>query len=47
MISGLANADLHGMTKAELLGYAEENNVEGVNPRMKKADIVEAITAGI
>lgn len=38
-----AALDLDYMTKSELLDYAEENGVEGVNSAMKKADIIEAI----
>lgn len=33
-----------GMTKAQLLSYAEENGIEGVNGRMTKANILEALT---
>jgi hypothetical protein len=35
------------MTKLELLKYAEENNIVGLNDRMKKADIIEKIKEGI
>lgn len=35
--------DLASMTKAELLAYAEQNGIEGVNSSMLKADIYEAI----
>ena len=31
------------MTKAELLAYAEENNIEGVDSSMLKADIYNTI----
>lgn len=34
---------MDGMTKAELLDYAAENGVEGVNDAMRKADILAAI----
>lgn len=35
--------DLDSMTKAELLAYAEQNGVDGVNSAMLKADILSAI----
>lgn len=35
--------DLSGMTKAELLDYAEEKGVGTVNSSMKKADILAAL----
>lgn len=35
--------DLDSMTKAELLAYAKENGIEGVNSSMLKADIYKAI----
>ena len=31
------------MTKAQLLDYAEENGVEGVNSSMKKAEILTVL----
>jgi hypothetical protein len=34
------------MTKAQLLDYAEENGVEGVNSSMKKAEIL-AVLEGV
>lgn len=34
--------DFEDMTKAELIDYAEKNNIE-VDPKSKKADIIEAI----
>ena len=37
------DVDLSSMTKAELLAYAEENNIEGVDSSMLKADIYNAI----
>lgn len=37
------NAGLDGMTKAELLSYAAENGVDGVNSSMKKAEILAKI----
>lgn len=36
--------DFDSMTKAQLLEYAEEHGIEGVNSRMLKADILEVIT---
>jgi hypothetical protein len=36
--------NFNSMTRAELLDYAEQNGVSGVNGRMKKADILSAIT---
>lgn len=41
------NVDLSSMTKAELLEYAEQNGIEGVNSSMLKADIYAAILAAI
>ena len=38
-------ANLDGMTKAELLAYAAENGIEGVSSSMLKADILAAIKA--
>lgn len=39
-----ANApDLTGMTKAQLLNYANENDISGVSASMRKADIYNAI----
>lgn len=35
--------DLSSMTKAELLAYAEENGIEGVDSSMLKADIYNTI----
>lgn len=35
--------DLEGMTKAQLIAYAAENGIEGLNDRMLKADIIAAI----
>lgn len=37
------DADLTNMTKAELLEYANENGIEGVDGRMNKATIIEKI----
>ena len=34
------------MTKAEMLAYADENGVEGVNSSMKKAEIL-AVLEGV
>lgn len=36
-------AELDGMTKAQLLTFAEENGIEGVSASMTKARIIEAI----
>lgn len=38
-----AAPDLSGMTKAQLLSHAAEAGVEGVNSRMSKAEIINAI----
>jgi hypothetical protein len=35
------------MTKAQLLNYAAETGVEGVNSRNTKAEIISAIEEGI
>ncbi len=35
--------DLDGMTKAELLDYAQDNGISGVNGGMLKADILAEI----
>lgn len=35
--------DLSGMTKAQLLSYAGENNIGGVSASMRKADILNVI----
>lgn len=41
----LTNApDLLGMTKAQMLSYAEENGIKGVNGRMNKAAILEVLS---
>jgi hypothetical protein len=40
-----ARDDLSGMTKAQLLAYAQENGIKGVNSSMLKADIYAAIIA--
>ena len=37
------DVDLSSMTKAELLAYAEENGIVGVNNSMLKAEIYEII----
>jgi hypothetical protein len=37
------NVDFESMTKAELLVYADENGIEGVNSSMLKADILAVI----
>lgn len=36
---------LSGMTKAQLLAYAQEHGIEGVSGSMLKADIYAAIVA--
>jgi branched-subunit amino acid aminotransferase/4-amino-4-deoxychorismate lyase len=38
-----ASDDLESMTKAQLLEYAEQNGITGVNSSMKKAEIIAAI----
>ena len=42
-----APLDLESMTKAELLQYADELGIEGLNDRMLKADIIKAIQEGM
>lgn len=37
------DVDFDSMTKAELLAYADENGIEGVNSNMLKADILAVI----
>lgn len=39
--------DFESMTKAELIAYAEENNIEGVNDSMTKAEIIAVIEAAL
>ena len=39
--------DLSSMTKAELLAFAEEHGIAGVNSSMLKADIYETILNNI
>lgn len=39
--------DLESMTKKELLAYANEMGIEGLNDRMLKADIIERIREGM
>lgn len=39
--------DFSGMTKAQLLAYAEENGIEGVNSSMLKADILAKIEESV
>ena len=41
------NVDLSSMTKAELLAYAEENGIDGVDSSMLKADIYNTIVEAI
>lgn len=52
MISGQNEPDavspnLLGMTKAQLLDYADQNGVDGVSSRMNKADIISTIEGAI
>lgn len=42
-----AGGDLDSMTKAELLTYAEQNGITGVNSAMLKADILAAIKGAV
>ena len=37
------DVDLSSMTKAELIAFAQENGIEGVNSSMLKADIYNTI----
>lgn len=37
------DVDFDSMTKAELLAYANENGIDGVNSSMLKADILTVI----
>lgn len=39
--------DFEQMTKAELIAYAEENNIDGVNESMTKAEIIAIIEAAL
>ena len=39
--------DLENMTKKELLAYADEMGIEGLNDRMLKADIIKRIKEGM
>lgn len=41
------SVDLENMTKKELLVYAYEMGIEGLNDRMLKADIIERIREGM
>lgn len=41
------DVDFDSMTKAELLAYANENGIEGVNSNMLKADILAVIKSAI
>jgi hypothetical protein len=41
------NVDLSSMTKAELLEYAEQNGIDGVDSSMLKAEIYEIIVNSI
>lgn len=42
-----SSIDLESMTKKELLAYADDIGVEGLNDRMLKADIIERIKEGL
>lgn len=37
------SVNLLGMTKAQLLNYADEQGIDGVSGRMNKADIINVI----
>ena len=41
------DVDLSSMTKAELLAFAEENGIDGVDSSMLKAEIYEIIVNNI
>lgn len=41
--AGATPLNLSGMTKAQLLEYAEDNGISGVTSRNTKADIIAAI----
>lgn len=41
------DVDLSSMTKAELLEYAEQNGIDGVDSSMLKAEIYEIIVNSI
>ena len=47
MIEPTDDVDLSSMTKAELLAFAEEHNIDGVNNSMLKAEIYEIIVNNI
>lgn len=42
-----AGENFDSMTKAELLTYAEQNGITGVNSAMLKADILAAIKGAV
>lgn len=42
-----SSVDLESMTKKELLAYANDLGIEGLNDRMLKADIIERIKEGL
>lgn len=42
-----SSVDLESMTKKELLAYANDLGIEGLNDRMLKADIIERIREGM
>ena len=39
--------NLDGMTKAQLLSFAKENNISGVSSSMLKADILSTIEGAV
>lgn len=43
----MASPDLDGMTKAQLLEFAEAQGIEGVNSSMLKAEILEVIKSAL
>jgi hypothetical protein len=45
--ASLDDDDLDSMTKAQLLEYAEQNGISGVNSSMKKADILAVIKEAV
>ena len=45
--ASLSAPDFSGMTKTELLDYADENGVEGVSSSMRKADILAVLQGAV
>ncbi len=43
----LGTLNLSGMTKAQLLDYADENGIDGVSSSMRKADILGTIEGAL